>query len=105
MWDTLVEQIDKRQIFSYMIPYQIDCDVDQDFCVNEHQLTHYPDIIAFKNGRVFDYYQKRFPHASEKMTLETFGSFITGVSSMNPLKPQVIIPTADISQCCLKDTD
>lgn len=53
-WNSLVEKIDKKQIFNFIIPYQVNCDSNpktRAYCEREHEITSFPDVVAFKNGK------------------------------------------------------
>ena len=54
IWNRLVEQIDRKQIYNYIIPYQVNCDCDEltrKYCQHEQALENFPDVVAYKNAK------------------------------------------------------
>ena len=63
MWNRLVEKIDRKQVYNYIIPYQVNCDSDEAtrrYCQHEQGLQQFPDVVAIKNAKEIELNEVKF---------------------------------------------
>ena len=53
--------------------------------------------MAFKNGKVFDYFQKRHTKFDDASLEE----FVSNIGEINPFKKAVKVPAFNLQECCL----
>ena len=100
IWNNVVAQIESEQNFQFMVPYQINCDCDEatrNYCQNERAMKKFPDVVAFKNGKIVDYFKKKH----DEFTQENLVDFVSNLGDINPFKEHKDPPEYDGDQCCL----
>ena len=88
----------QKQRFDYVIPYQIDCSIasNEHFCKDIHKIDSFPDVVVFKNGKITDYFQRKY----NEFTFSNMNLFLKSIGNLNPFKKKIQIPENDIGQCC-----
>ena len=86
-----------------MIPYQIDCSIasNDHFCTDVHKIeaSKIPDVVVFKNGKINDYFRRKFPNTDD-FTFANMNLFLKTLGNLNPYKKKIKIPKIDVAACC-----
>ena len=97
MWNDLVNKIKGDNLFRAVVTYQINCHEEPEFC-KEQKIREMPDILAFRNRKVFSYFTQKFD-VSEADD-DTLFEFVDDLAEINPLRKHVLPPVTDVSICC-----
>ena len=87
MWNDLVKQIKKNPLFRAVIPYQINCDAQPEFCTTM-KIGEMPEMLAYRSEKVITYFTQKFDIS--ELNEETMLAFLQDLNAINPLRKHIV---------------